>query len=132
MKAIIAVNKANYIGLNDTLPWRSSEDLKHFKAMTLGKKLLVGRTTFESLPPLKDREIIVVGTGHNTLEEALNQKPDFVIGGKRLYETTLHLCDELHISEINDKTKGDTLAPDLNLFKGQVFVYKFNVNKPKK
>lgn len=127
--AIIAVNKKNYIGLDDSLPWRSSEDLKHFKKMTMGGKLMVGRTTYEAMPKLPGRELIVVGTGYNTLEEALAQEPDWVIGGKRLYETTLHLCKELHISEINDDTIGDTLAPDLEKFTGEVYVYKFNTNK---
>lgn len=129
MKCIIAINKSGYIGLNDTLPWRSSEDLKHFKNLTYGKKLIVGRTTFESLPPLKDRELIVVGKGYNTLEEALSKNPDWVIGGKTLYETTIHLCDELHLSIINDKTIGDTKAPNLEIFKGKTFKYEFNVNE---
>lgn len=129
MKLIIALNNKNYIGLNGGLPWKSSEDLQHFKKLTMGFKLLVGRTTYESMPNLPGRELIVVGKGYKTLDEALELKPDWVIGGKMLYESTIELCSEMHVSEINDNTIGDTLAPDLNKFKGEVYIYKFNVNK---
>lgn len=132
MKLIVAVNKLGYIGLNDTLPWRSSEDLKHFKKMTEGCKLLVGRKTFESMPPLKGREVIVVGTGYNTLEDALRQSPDWIIGGASIYEQTSHLCDEHHISIIDDDTIGDT---KLNSLEGSdyttTYLYYFKTNQKK-
>ena len=128
MKLIIAKNKKDYIGLNGGLPWKSSEDLKHFKKMTMGCKLLVGRTTYESMPKLPGRELIVVGKGYYTLEEALKLKPDWVIGGKMLYESTIELCNEMHVSEIDDKTIGDTLVPDLSKFKGDVHIYKYKTN----
>ena len=128
MKTIIAVNKAEYIGKDDKLPWNCKEDLKHFKNLTMGCKLLVGRTTYESMPQLKGREMIVVRKGYNTLEEALEKNPDWVIGGKRIYESTIHLCDELHISEINDKTIGDTKIPDIKSFSGKKIIYKFDTD----
>ena len=128
MKAIIAINKAGFIGKDDKLPWRCKEDLNHFKEMTMGCKLLVGRTTFESMPKLNGREMIVVGKGYNTFEEALDKEPDWVIGGKRIYESTIHFCDELHISEINDETIGDTRAPDFKEYKGKKVIYKFDVD----
>jgi dihydrofolate reductase len=129
MKLIIAVNKLGFIGLNDDLPWgrKCPDDLKHFKKMTMGSKCLVGRKTFEKLPPLKGRELIVVGTGYHTLEEALAMKPDFVIGGKRLYESVAHLCNEFHISEIEDDTIGDTLFPMIDMIHGEVFKYQFPI-----
>jgi len=125
MKAIIATNDSWTIGLNNKLPWRCREDLAHFKKMTMGCKLMVGRVTYESMPPLKGREIIVVGKGYNTLEEALSQKPDWVIGGKRLYESTLHLCSEFHVSFIDNKASGDTDFPSLKEFGGKFFIYNF-------
>jgi len=94
----------------------------------MGCKLLVGRKTYETLPPLKGRELIVVGQGHNTLEEALAQKPDWVIGGAKIYESTLHLCDELHISRINDDTVGDTKWIDICDYIGEIHEYNFEVN----
>jgi dihydrofolate reductase len=116
MKMILAINKKMYIGLDGDLPWKRncSADLKHFKKLTMGGKLMVGRVTYENLPKLKGRTLIVVGEGYNTLQEALDQKPDWVIGGKSLYESTVHLCNELHISVINDETIGDT---SINLLK---------------
>lgn len=129
MKAIIAINKKGYIGKDDKLPWKCKEDLKHFKNLTMGCKLLVGRVTYESLPKLKGREMIVVGKGYNTLEQALEKKPDWIIGGKRIYESTIHLCEELHISEINDDTIGDTKAPNfIKNFSGRKIIYKFDID----
>tara|TARA_R110002153_G_scaffold147385_1_gene298609 strand:+ start:162 stop:566 length:405 start_codon:yes stop_codon:yes gene_type:complete len=129
MKTIIATNKAGYIGKDNKLPWNCKEDLKHFKNLTMGCKLLVGRTTYESMPPLKGREVIVVGKGYNTLEQALEKNPDWIIGGKRIYESTIHLCDELHISEINDETIGDTKMPEMKNFSGKKIIYKFEVDE---
>jgi dihydrofolate reductase len=128
MKAIIAVNKVGFIGKDNKLPWRSSADLKHFKEKTLGCTLLVGRTTYESMPKLDGRLMIVVGEGYNTLDVALSFEPDWVIGGKRLMESTIHLCDELHISEINDETVGDVESPNFDGFEGEKFVYNFDVD----
>lgn len=109
MKLITAKNKKDYIGLNGGLPWKCSADLRYFKEQTNGCKLLVGRKTFESLPPLKNRELIVVGRGYHTLNEALDLNPDWVIGGASIYAQCAYLCDEWYISIINDYTEGDTL-----------------------
>lgn len=131
MKLIIAVNKISVIGLNGGMAWRSSEDLKHFKRLTVGQKLLVGRTTFEGLPPLKDRELIVVGTGYHTLEEGLAKNPDWVIGGRMLYESVSHLCTEYHVSIINDFTEGDVHFPNLSdhITEDNYFEYEFDINR---
>ena len=107
MEAIFAINRLGAIGLNNKLPWRSKSDLKHFRKLTDGKKLLVGRTTFESLPKLPNRELIVVGSGYNTLEEALSKNPDMVIGGKKLFDSTKKYVDKIHLSIINNTTSGD-------------------------
>ncbi len=131
MKAIIAKNKIGFIGKNGGLPWRCKEDLIHFKNLTMGAKLLVGRNTFETWPNLPGREIIVVGTGYNTLQEALAQKPDWVIGGKKLYESTMHLWTELHMSIINDETIGDVECPNIDKYKGYIHFYQFEVDNKK-
>lgn len=129
MKLIVAVNKKGYIGLNDELPWRSKEDLKHFKENTLGCKLLVGRKTFEKMPALKGRQFLVVGTGYLTLEEALSMNPDWIIGGASIYKQTSHLCSEHHISIINDDTEGDTKLDPLTAGEGtKTFLYHFDIN----
>ena len=124
MKLIVAINDLGYIGKDGKMLWHCKDDLKHFKYMTLGKKLIVGRTTFENLPPLKDRELLVVGTGHLTLEEALERNPDWVIGGASIFKQTAQLCDEFHISKIKNKDIGDIMFPEIEM-DGQIFYYNF-------
>jgi dihydrofolate reductase len=122
MKAIIAINKAGYIGLNNNLPWKSKTDFAHFRRMTLNSKLLVGYRTSLSLPHLDAREIIVydkfdISTDYN--------KTDWCIGGKATYE---HFCDrftELHISHINDETEGDTFEPDFRNLNPNCRIYHY-------
>ena len=109
MKAILAINNKNYIGLNGELPWRSSKDLKHFKKMTNGCKLLVGYNTALKLPKLSNRELIIDPRG-----ELYPVTDDmWCIGGKKTYEKYAHLIKELHISHINDDSIGDVEDPDL-------------------
>lgn len=97
----------------------------------IGTFLMVGRVTAENLPPLKDRNLLVVGSNELSLEQAMKMQPDWLIGGKKLYESALHLCTELHISIINDYTEGDVMCPDLRGFKGEIFVYEFEPNVKK-
>ena len=116
MDILLAVNKLDYIGKDNSLPWYCREDLQHFKKMTLNKKLMVGRTTYENLPPLKNREFIVVGTGYMSLEEALQEECDYLIGGKKLIDSVLEnhksIIDKVHLTIINDYSIGDTKCPD--------------------
>jgi dihydrofolate reductase len=107
MKAIIAVNNLGFIGKEGTLPWRCKQDLQHFKKLTAGASVLVGHNTFETLPPLPGREIVLDRRG-----EYLSA--DWCIGGKKTYEKYQHLFTELHISHINDNSIGDTLLPSLD------------------
>lgn len=107
MKAIIAVNNLGFIGLDDKLLWKSSEDLKHFKKLTLNQILLVGYRTFNGLPPLKDRTLIV-----DEREEYITIV-DWCIGGKKTYEKYCHLFTELHISHIDNNEIGNVTFPDL-------------------
>ena len=60
MRAIVAVNNLGFIGVDDKLLWHNKEDLRHFKNMTYGSRLLVGYRTAMSLPSLSNRELIVV------------------------------------------------------------------------
>lgn len=131
MKGIIAVNNLGYIGLNNSLPWRCKEDLKHFKALTLNCRLIAGIKTLQTLPPLKDREVITWRKENKDLmSDILVMNIDWCIGGKKTYEKFCHLFTELHISYINDNTVGDVMFPDLkNLNKScKVFKYYFETN----
>ena len=107
MKAIIAVNNLGFIGLGDKLLWKSSEDLKHFKSLTLNQTLLVGHRTYNGLPPLKDRTLIV------DERDMIITDVDWCIGGKKTYEKYCNLFTELHISHIDNNDIGNVTFPDL-------------------
>ncbi|NJN36426.1 MAG: dihydrofolate reductase [Nitrospiraceae bacterium] len=124
---IAAVSRNGIIGKNGTLPWHLPADLKYLKARTTGKRIVMGRRTWESFPkPLPDREHVVVSskalnvpTGVwcvRTLAEALAlanpTDPVFVIGGNALYAEALSLIDDLYLTEIDADVEGDTYFPN--------------------
>jgi len=125
---IAAVARNGVIGKDNALPWRLPEDLRHFKALTLGHAVIMGRKTWESLPerfrPLPGRLNIVVtrdpgyraagATVVHSLAEA--QKVDasrtaFVIGGAELYAHALPLAQRLELTEIDADIDGDAHFP---------------------
>ena len=124
---LIAARAANgVIGRDNTLPWRLPDDLKHFKALTLGCPVIMGRKTWESLGrPLPGRENIVVTRDHgyaaagcrvvHGLEEALAACGDtdkvFVIGGGELYTLALALAHTLYLTEVQAEVEGDARFP---------------------
>lgn len=123
---IAAVAKNGIIGRNNTLPWRLPDDLKRFKALTLGHPIIMGRKTWESLGrPLPGRENIVLTRDRNyqaagcrvvhSLEEALaacgEADTAFVIGGGEFYALTLPFADVLHLTEVQAKVEGDASFP---------------------
>ena len=94
MKAIIAVNRLGFIGLNDGLPWKSSNDLKHFKSLTMQSSfnevpvLIAGYKTAQTLPNLKGRQVIVLPKSDSPEYEKYLQHTthiDWCIGGKATY-----------------------------------------------
>lgn len=126
---IAAVAKNGIIGKNGTLPWHLPEDLKHFKALTTGKRIVMGRRTWESFPrPLPNREHIVVSSQKltvptdvivvRTLSDALAlpspTDPVFVIGGFAMYAEALAVADVLYLTEIDANVEGDTTFPIWN------------------
>lgn len=126
--ALIAAVAANgVIGRDGTLPWRLPADLKYFKALTIGHRIVMGRRTWESLPKvLPDREHVVVSSqslelptgvlAARTLGEALAlpgaTDPVFVIGGYGLFKEALAQADDLYLTEIAAAVEGDTHFPD--------------------
>jgi dihydrofolate reductase len=125
---IAAVASNGVIGVQGRLPWHLPEDLKHFKALTLGRAVIMGRRTWESLgKPLPGRENIVVtrtpgfeapGAGTaSSLEHALalctGEPIVFVIGGEKLYEAALELADGLVLTEIKKAYAGDARFPSV-------------------
>jgi dihydrofolate reductase len=123
---VAAVAANGVIGAKGRLPWHLPEDLRHFKKLTLGHPIIMGRRTWESLPKaLPERENIVVTrqAGYeapgaavaNSLKGALalclGESMAFVIGGTSLFEESLPIADGLVMTEIQRDYEGDTWFP---------------------
>jgi dihydrofolate reductase len=126
---VAAVAANGVIGKDGRLPWHLPEDLRHFKRLTLGHPVIMGRRTWESLgKPLTQRDNIVVSgrRGYeapgaavaNSLEAALalcaGEPLAFVIGGNRLFADSLPIAAGLVMTEIHKDFAGDTWFPDYN------------------
>lgn len=123
---IAAMAKNRVIGKDNQMPWHLPEDLKHFKAMTLGKPVVMGRKTFESIGrPLPGRHNIVISRQAEYAPEGVTVVSSFeqakvvagqceelvVIGGGQLYATLLSVADRLYLTEIELDVEGDTYFP---------------------
>ncbi len=124
---LIAAHDDNLlIGRDGDLPWRLPNDLKRFKALTLGQTVLMGRRTWESLPrrPLPGRDNRVLSrdaayraegaTVYTSLSAALAPPVRgslFVIGGAALYQLCLPLATRLHLTQVHSRDSGDTYFP---------------------
>lgn len=126
LSLIVAVARNGVIGRGNALPWHLPADLKHFKAVTLGKPVIMGRKTFESIGrPLPGRKNIVVTRNAGfraegcevvaSLEAALAVCVDaeevFVIGGAQLYAEALGKADRIYLTRIEADIEGDTFFP---------------------
>ncbi|BAN35677.1 dihydrofolate reductase [Sulfuricella denitrificans skB26] len=131
---IAAMARNRVIGIANTLPWRLPEDLKHFKALTLGHHILMGRKTYESLGrPLPGRTSVVITRSQdlqvpgclvaNSIAEAVaacnNDDEIFFIGGENLYRQALDVADRIYLTEIKADFSGDAWFPefDTNLWR---------------
>ncbi|MDX9707208.1 MAG: dihydrofolate reductase [Azospira sp.] len=127
---IAAMDRRRLIGRDNALPWRLPEDLRHFKATTLGKPVIMGRKTWESLGrPLPGRRNIVVSRHPDYVAEggetatslpaalALAGEADevFIIGGADIYRQALPLAQRLHLTEIDAEFAGDAWFPEFPL-----------------
>ncbi|MBV2143902.1 dihydrofolate reductase [Falsochrobactrum sp. TDYN1] len=132
---IVAASENNVIGRDNDMPWRLSTDLKRFKALTLGKPVIMGRRTWESIGrPLPGRPNIVVtrdaafvanGAGvARSLEDAVDlgsrlaQEAStdeiFIIGGGKIYAQALPLADRVHLTRVLAHIEGDTYFPQID------------------
>lgn len=132
---VVAMAENRVIGVENTLPWRLPEDLKRFKAITMGHPMIMGRLTFESIGrPLPGRTTIVVTrnsgwkapggvlVAHN-LDSAISlaeQEADnlgvntvMVVGGAKVYEQTLAKCHRLYVTEVHTFVTGDAVFPPI-------------------
>lgn len=124
---LVAMAKNRTIGVNNTLPWRCPEDLKHFKALTMGHHMIMGRKTFDSIgKALPGRTTVVVTRDRNltidgcliahSLPEAIAACTDdtriFIVGGAEIYSQAMPLADTLYITEIQSEVSGDAWFPE--------------------
>lgn len=112
MRGIVAVNNLGFIGLDDKLLWSNKEDLRHFKNMTYGSRLLVGYRTAMGLPKLSNRELIIFDRREHSSTHYY--EAEWCIGGKKTYEKFCDVFTELHISHIDNDDIGNVTFPNLS------------------
>ena len=130
---IVAVAENGVIGIDNKMPWHIPADLKYFKKVTMGKPLLMGRKTFESLgKPLPGRPHIVVSRDQtfaypevevrHSLEEgfdlakakaeSMGLEEFMIIGGANIYQQLLPKVDRMYLTQVHTSYKGDAFFPD--------------------
>jgi dihydrofolate reductase len=126
---IAAMDKNRLIGRDNGLPWHLPDDFKHFKAVTMGKPVVMGRKTFESIgKPLPGRKNIVLSrTGFTAdgivvvtdVEQALNEVGDasevMVIGGENLYQQMIGRAGHMYLTHVDGEFDGDAWFPEFSL-----------------
>jgi dihydrofolate reductase len=127
---IAALSKNNVIGFNEKIPWKIKDDMIHFKDLTMGHPVIMGRKTYKSLPesfrPLPGRKNIVMSKSLESIEgiylaknigEALkiteNQEA-YIIGGSQIYESFLPFANKMELTRIHRNYEGDVYFPEIN------------------
>jgi dihydrofolate reductase len=131
---VVAVAKNNAIGVNNTLPWHLPEDLKFFKRVTMGKPMIMGRATYDSIgKPLPGRPNIVITRNReyqaegttvvHSVDEALKaaerlmppgQDEVTIIGGAQIFKDAFARADRLYYTEVDAEPKADTFFPEFD------------------
>lgn len=132
LTAVVAAAKNRVIGANNKLPWHLPADLKHFKKLTMGHHVLMGRKTWEALPngPLPGRTNVVISRSGLEVPQGVHVFPNieqaiewiyrqeesevFIIGGAQIYQATLSMIDRMHLTEVDAEPKGDAHFPDFH------------------
>ena len=124
------MSRNRVIGRDNQLPWHLPEDLKHFKALTLGKPILMGRRTFESIGrPLVGRTNLVLTSDRGfcaagvlslgSIDEAFEAVPGeaelVVIGGASVYAQMLPFARRMHVTWVEAEIDGDTRFPEIDM-----------------
>jgi dihydrofolate reductase len=125
---IVATDAQRGIGIDNTLPWRLPEDMAHFKRLTTGHPVIMGRKTFESIGRAlpNRRNIVVTRSGHwrhdgveaaPSLQQAIalvGQQSAFIIGGAQIYAEAIRYADQVIVTEIAKTFECDAFFPELD------------------
>jgi len=128
---IVAVAQTGVIGRGGGLPWRLSNDLRYFKSVTMGKPIIMGRKTFESIGrPLPGRPNIVVSRNPDFTVEGIDVRPGLaaafshamtlsgdeamIIGGAALYADALANAGRIYLTEVHADVEGDVRFPEIH------------------
>lgn len=129
ISAICAMSENRAIGRHNQLLWHLPADLKHFKKLTMGNPILLGRKTYESIGrPLPGRTNIVITRDNNfqapgclvvhsverALDAVVGNEEVFIIGGAQLYRQTLPLVQRLYLTMVHQHIEGDAFFPEIN------------------
>lgn len=126
---IVASASNGIIGRNNTMPWHIPADLRHFKQLTTGHTIIMGRNTFESIgKPLPDRTsvvltsridyqpegCVVVHSLQHALDYVKHEAKAFIIGGASVYRQAMPYAHIIHLTRIHENFSGDTSFPEPN------------------
>lgn len=127
---IVAMAKNRVIGRRGKLPWRIPADMKHFKKVTMGKPIIMGRKTYESIgvalpgrtnivvsrnPTFENPDLVMAASVHEALEAAAEVDGEaMIIGGAEVYAATLPLADRIYLTEVHEEIEGDAIFPHLD------------------
>lgn len=132
---IAAASENNALGKDQDLPWHLPDDFKHFKKLTTGHPIIMGRKTFETFPkPLPNRTHIVITRKKNypangcipveniqqALAECKNDNQAFVIGGGEIYKLAMPLADKIELTRVHARVEADTFFPEIDLTSWQL------------
>ncbi len=132
LSIVVAKARNNIIGKENKLIWNLPADLKHFKELTTGHVIIMGRKTFESLGKIlpnrkhivfsqnpdfkiKDENVQVVHSMLEIQEYIENEKENFVIGGAMIYNLLMPYVTKMYVTEVNEEFEGDSFFPKINL-----------------
>ena len=122
LSLIAAVASNGCIGRGGDLPWYIPEDLRHFKRLTMGRPVIMGRVTYEGIVarlggPLPGRENIVLSRSGLSLDEALKGRRGevFVAGGAQIYALALPRADRIYLTRVHRAVEGDAFFPPLDM-----------------
>lgn len=122
---VTAMDLNDLIGKDNKLPWSLPNDLSHFRKLTWGKNIVMGRKTFESIGILPNRNSIVVTRNPSAVKQPVQKITDpkqilgwegdfYIIGGSEIYEEYLPYADVMYITQIDESFEGDAYFPKWN------------------